>query len=301
MYDVTKYLEDHPGGIDALVEVAGKDATSAYEDVGHSEDSREILERFLVGNLEGAQVAPPHSSLPAVTSTQKQAQVAAVTKPPIHDLHDLLSNPHVVQATTAALVGAVALLGWEAYAHLPSTSHKSFGKGGYWKGVMTTGAVSVSVAIVLSWYLEKALRISRDFTAYPTHLRMKTAPVTPIYGVLSPREYKKFSLSKKIQLSPNVYRLVFALPETTSVLGLPIGQHVGIRADIDGKSVSRSYTPVSNNKDRGRLELCIKIYPDGQLTGQYLVKLNVGDQVEFRGPKGMRTPIQAPAIMETCQ
>lgn len=118
-------------------------------------------------------------------------------------------------------------------------------------------------------------------------MKMKTAPVTPIYGVLSPREYKKFPLIEKLQLSPNVYRLVFALPATTSILGLPIGQHVGIRADIDGKSVSRSYTPVSNNKDRGRLELCIKIYPDGQLTGQYLVKLVIGDEVEFRGPKGM--------------
>ena len=34
--------DDHssPGGADALLEVAGTDATSAYEDVGHSEDAR---------------------------------------------------------------------------------------------------------------------------------------------------------------------------------------------------------------------------------------------------------------------
>lgn len=38
VYDVREYARDHPGGAEALVEVAGTDATSAYEDVGHSED-----------------------------------------------------------------------------------------------------------------------------------------------------------------------------------------------------------------------------------------------------------------------
>ncbi|MDE9440017.1 hypothetical protein EWS82_13135, partial [Staphylococcus xylosus] len=33
-----------------------------------------------------------------------------------------------------------------------------------------------------------------------------------------------------------------------------------IKAAIDGADVSRSYTPVSNNTDLGRLELVIKCY-----------------------------------------
>ena len=37
VYDVTKYVRDHPGGPDVLIDVAGADATEAYEDVGHSE------------------------------------------------------------------------------------------------------------------------------------------------------------------------------------------------------------------------------------------------------------------------
>lgn len=57
-------------------------------------------------------------------------------------------------------------------------------------------------------------------------------------------------------------------------------------ATVDGKSVSRSYTPISNNADKGVLELVIKCYPDGQLTGRYLEHLQVGDEVQFRGPKG---------------
>ena len=54
VYDVSKYLEDHPGGADALIEVAGQDSTVAFEDVGHSADARETMEEFLIGRLEGA-------------------------------------------------------------------------------------------------------------------------------------------------------------------------------------------------------------------------------------------------------
>lgn len=51
VYDITKYLEDHPGGIPVLVEVAGKDATAEFEDVGHSDEAMELLKPFLVGEI----------------------------------------------------------------------------------------------------------------------------------------------------------------------------------------------------------------------------------------------------------
>jgi cytochrome b involved in lipid metabolism len=35
VYNVTEYSRDHPGGPDALMEVAGTDATSAYEDASN--------------------------------------------------------------------------------------------------------------------------------------------------------------------------------------------------------------------------------------------------------------------------
>jgi cytochrome-b5 reductase len=105
-------------------------------------------------------------------------------------------------------------------------------------------------------------------------------------GVLEPQTYQRLPLVEKTELATNVYRFVFALPTQTSVLGLPIGQHVAIRANINGTTVTRSYTPTSNNTDRGRIELVVKCYPDGQLSGQYLAHLELGDEVEFRGPKG---------------
>ena len=51
VYDVTKYMDDHPGGKDILLEVAGTDATEAFEEVGHSDEAREQLEPFHIGAL----------------------------------------------------------------------------------------------------------------------------------------------------------------------------------------------------------------------------------------------------------
>lgn len=40
------------GGEEVLLDVGGQDATEAFEDVGHSDEAREILESMLVGNLK---------------------------------------------------------------------------------------------------------------------------------------------------------------------------------------------------------------------------------------------------------
>lgn len=51
VYDVTNYMEDHPGGIEILVGEVGKDATQVFEDVGHSDEAREFLERLIVREI----------------------------------------------------------------------------------------------------------------------------------------------------------------------------------------------------------------------------------------------------------
>ncbi|XP_029986719.1 cytochrome b5-like isoform X1 [Sphaeramia orbicularis] len=46
-----KFLEEHPGGEEVLLEQAGADATESFEDVGHSTDAREMLQQYYVGEL----------------------------------------------------------------------------------------------------------------------------------------------------------------------------------------------------------------------------------------------------------
>nr|CAD7570909.1 unnamed protein product [Timema californicum] len=51
VYNVTAYLKEHPGGEEVLLEQGGKDATEAFEDVGHSLDARDLMDNYKVGEL----------------------------------------------------------------------------------------------------------------------------------------------------------------------------------------------------------------------------------------------------------
>jgi cytochrome-b5 reductase len=131
--------------------------------------------------------------------------------------------------------------------------------------------------------------VGGGFTKYPRIIKVGKPlkqELVSTRGFLDPKTYQYLPLVEKTEIAPDVFRLSFELPTKTTILGLPAGQHVAIKADINGQSVSRSYTPVSNNTDLGRLELVIRCYADGLLTGQYLRKLELGDEVAFRGPKG---------------
>uniref|UniRef100_T1J559 cytochrome-b5 reductase n=1 Tax=Strigamia maritima TaxID=126957 RepID=T1J559_STRMM len=51
VYDVTPFLDEHPGGEEILLEQAGKNATENFEDVGHSTDAREMMKKFIIGEV----------------------------------------------------------------------------------------------------------------------------------------------------------------------------------------------------------------------------------------------------------
>ncbi|KZS11657.1 Nitrate reductase 1 [Daphnia magna] len=51
VYNVTKLIHNHPGGLEVMMEQAGRDATLAFRSVGHSIDTIEQVDEFLVGIL----------------------------------------------------------------------------------------------------------------------------------------------------------------------------------------------------------------------------------------------------------
>ncbi|GAQ04919.1 NADH-cytochrome b5 reductase 1 [Aspergillus lentulus] len=289
VYDVTKYQKDHPGGADVLVEVAGSDATEAFEDIGHSEDSREILQEFLIGTLQGAKeyVAPKKVRIIAQSSVQTPSSSATRYVGAVTSLLGAVASLIYVNRR-----GSLLALDTTGSLHRYISQHLSglrLPQGGFANGFIVATLICAAAGGVIARKAAKFTKIESGFLQYPPHIKARKVPRTDphlLKGFLDPKEFQRLLLIQKDQLSSNVYRFVFGLPDSNGVIGLPIGQHVAIRAVIDGATVSRSYTPVSNNLDRGRLELVVKCYPDGMLSGKYLANLQVGDEVEFRGPKG---------------
>ncbi|XP_062235184.1 cytochrome b5 [Platichthys flesus] len=73
VYDVTKFLEEHPGGEEVLREQAGGDATESFEDIGHSSDAREMASSMVIGEVhpdDREQLVQPEETL--VTTVKDQ-------------------------------------------------------------------------------------------------------------------------------------------------------------------------------------------------------------------------------------
>ncbi|KAI3808760.1 hypothetical protein L1987_24721 [Smallanthus sonchifolius] len=65
VYDVTSFMEDHLGGAEVLLAATGKDATTDFEDIGHSDDAKGMMNNYYIGEVENSSVplkstyAPP--------------------------------------------------------------------------------------------------------------------------------------------------------------------------------------------------------------------------------------------------
>eukprot|EP00499_Haloplacidia_sp_CaronLabIsolate_P007917 CAMPEP_0196782072 /NCGR_PEP_ID=MMETSP1104-20130614/10637_1 /TAXON_ID=33652 /ORGANISM="Cafeteria sp., Strain Caron Lab Isolate" /LENGTH=129 /DNA_ID=CAMNT_0042152303 /DNA_START=8 /DNA_END=397 /DNA_ORIENTATION=+ len=70
VYDVTKFLDNHPGGPEIVTDHAGTDATEEFDTIGHSEDARRQLKDYLLGELEGGST---QSSGASVTASSAQS------------------------------------------------------------------------------------------------------------------------------------------------------------------------------------------------------------------------------------
>lgn len=106
---------------------------------------------------------------------------------------------------------------------------------------------------------------------------------------LKPDVYQEFNLKEKTVLSHNVAIYRFNLPNSTDILGLPIGQHMSIAAtlQVEGqpKEVVRSYTPISSDENPGYFDLLIKSYPTGNIS-KHVASLKIGQPLKVKGPKG---------------
>ncbi|KAL5567700.1 hypothetical protein UlMin_024275 [Ulmus minor] len=56
VYDVTPFMDDHPGGDEVLLSATGKDATNDFEDVGHSDSAREMMDKYYIGEIDTSTV-----------------------------------------------------------------------------------------------------------------------------------------------------------------------------------------------------------------------------------------------------
>ncbi|KAK6137076.1 hypothetical protein DH2020_029187 [Rehmannia glutinosa] len=69
VYNVTPFLEEHPGGEEVMLMSTGKDATTDFEDVGHSNDAQEKMKEFYIGEIDTSTLPFKQENTPQIASS----------------------------------------------------------------------------------------------------------------------------------------------------------------------------------------------------------------------------------------
>lgn len=64
VYDVTPFMDDHPGGDEVLLAATGKDGTNDFEDVGHSDSARDMMAQYYIGDVDESTIPIKRSYVP---------------------------------------------------------------------------------------------------------------------------------------------------------------------------------------------------------------------------------------------
>ncbi|XP_052185861.1 cytochrome b5 [Diospyros lotus] len=102
VYDVSSYLDEHPGGDDVILAATGKDALDEFEDAGHSESAKEQMETFCIGELDPSSPATPQLDIVS------KEQPVEITK----TLKDLTEHYWAVPVTVVGISVFVGFLYW---------------------------------------------------------------------------------------------------------------------------------------------------------------------------------------------
>ncbi|KAN0035709.1 hypothetical protein ACTA71_004995 [Dictyostelium dimigraforme] len=108
VYDVTSFVNDHPGGGDYLIQNAGKEATNEFLDVGHTQKAVDMLKDYYIGICTDSKPlqnpltsnSVPISESPVIKSTESSNN---------NKNNNNEDNKNKDVGTTVALIGGIVV------------------------------------------------------------------------------------------------------------------------------------------------------------------------------------------------
>uniref|UniRef100_A0A7N8XSI6 Cytochrome b5 reductase 4 n=1 Tax=Mastacembelus armatus TaxID=205130 RepID=A0A7N8XSI6_9TELE len=258
VYNVTPYMDYHPGGEEELMKAAGIDGTDLFDQVHRWVNYESMLKECLVGRMAT-------KATTAIKGTHKANSIVWLVKlremflvgQLFYLIKQNLQNHHL---THQWLVLKILFF---------STVHTAF----------SVGKIQVSIRKQVKG---KWASFGEPLEFHNTFIHQKDRVA----------HYRDCVLLSKIVVNHNT--LVFRLqPPHGTVMQMPVGKHVYLKAHVQDTEIVRPYTPVDqtlaaashHSSQESDLYLMIKVYPDGIFT-QYLNNLQTGDRISVSGPEG---------------
>ncbi|XP_063735863.1 cytochrome b5 reductase 4 isoform X2 [Eleginops maclovinus] len=294
VYNVTPYMDYHPGGEEELMKAAGMDGTDLFDQVHRWVNYESMLKECLVGRMATITIKAPMPP-PAVTGLAPPQMVAP---PPDKD-----SRPRYDWFQTDVTVHLVIY----AKRKIPSSGCTIVDlKGGVLRLEVLLGKMSYMIHLSLADEVEGTIDVNTAFSVGKIQLSIRKQAKGKWTSLGKPLEshntflrkkdralhYRDCVLVSKTEVNHNTHVFRLQLPHGT-VMHVPVGKHVYLKALIKDTEVVRPYTPVDqslaaashNSSQDSDLYIMIKVYPDGVFT-PHLSSLHISDCVSVSGPEG---------------
>ncbi|XP_024917632.1 cytochrome b5 reductase 4 isoform X2 [Cynoglossus semilaevis] len=297
VYNVTPYMDYHPGGEEELMKAAGIDGTDLFDQVHRWVNYESMLKECLVGRMATkptaatkAIIPPPSPAGPTLPTT--------VVPPPDKD-----SRPRYDWFQTDVTVHLVVY----AKRKIPSSGCTTVDlRAGVLRVELLLGKMSYLIHLCLAEDIEDNVSVHSAFSVgkvqISIHKQVKEKwtslgqPLDSHNTFLLKKDrtpfYRNCVLVSKNEVNHNSYMFRLKMPPGT-IMHVPVGKHVYLRTLIEDTDVVRPYTPVDRDltaasqlsTEGSELYLMIKVYPDGVFT-QHLNSLNTGEHISVSGPEG---------------
>ncbi|KAI0224218.1 Cytochrome b5 reductase 4 [Lamellibrachia satsuma] len=314
VYNITPYMDFHPGGVPELMRAAGKDGTKLFDEVHKWVNAESMLKKCIVGDMQVKKKV--HGSLGSVNSggsSPLSLDVNGVSKASLPGV----SKPH--EKTTS-------LKQVPRYSWFQNTETLTISVYTQWDDMQQENVIIDRTSSDF-----KATLMIKDHT-FVVHLELE-AGVSNDYDVVVRRpsgsvdimlhkldmtknwtyvgkslvddktfvknsqtevHYRSCEVINIDSVSHDTYLYCIKLPDGCRMC-VPLGYHVYIRANISDMEVAKAYTvvPPSVLKEKQDVRvskgkvfyLMVKIYPDGVLT-PFIGKLKIGNFLDISNPAG---------------
>ena len=288
VYNVTPYLEYHPGGIDEMMRGAGVDGSMLFDQTHKFVNFESMLSRCLVGFLVDSNneasvskpiISKPTLLLPTDINVNPKAKDNNIPKAkislPVYSWYQTDSNVVIQIKTYFQHINSDNVI-------MDCKDHR----------LLTIFVVGSDQSDKIMWNIEielddditedyniKVVDNNVDILLHKVHAgKMWRILGVPINGDGYCENWKSYklryrncSLVKTEPVSHDTKLFTFKLPEGTRLI-VPPAHHVYIQINVDGMLLERSYTPVpqtlltSDDQIGKLLHFMIKVYPDGVLS-----------------------------------
>ncbi|XP_066540252.1 cytochrome b5 reductase 4 [Hoplias malabaricus] len=305
VYNISAYMDFHPGGEEELMKAAGIDGTDLFDQVHRWVNYESMLKECLVGRMvvkastiikaqpmkkESSRVnglvppSPPGMPAPTASTlsskdhrprydwfqTDETVTIVVYTKRKIP-----ISGCSVVDLQGNVLRIEILLGSWSYLLHW-NLSHE-VEETVATQTVSSVGKVQVCLRKVIN---AKWTQVGQALESHDSFIRSKDR------GLF----YRDCVLVSKKQVTHDTQLFCFRLPPGTQ-MHIPVGRHIYLKASVQGSDMIKPYTPVDEvlmpqkKTISSDVYLMIKVYPDGMFT-PHLESLDIGASLSISTPDG---------------